>query len=134
MTREDRIASGVQHLNAGEFQCLVSAYLYRKLGYADVIEVGMKPGTRKTRSGTPDSFYRTGSRCALMEAGSYERPSEALQKIREDIGKCITYRDDHPELDVERIVIAYACPNIDPAELTKLAREYEREGVELNDT
>jgi hypothetical protein len=77
MTREDRIKQGIRSLDTGDYQALVSDYLTRSLGYAQVIALGMKPGTHKTRAGTPDTFYHTGSYCVLMEAGTYTKKRDA---------------------------------------------------------
>lgn len=125
MTREDRIKQGILSLDTGDYQALVSDYLTRDLGYARVIALGMKPGTHKTRAGTPDTFYHTGSHCVLMEAGTYTRKSDAEKKIREDAKKCTDYRDDHPELIVDSIVIAYTCTSVDPPDVVGIERDYE---------
>ncbi len=129
MTREDRIKQGILSLDTGDYQALVSDYLTRSLGYARVIALGMKPGTHKTRAGTPDTFYHIGSHCVLMEAGTYTKRRDAEVKIRQDVKKCTDYRDNHPELIVDGIVIAYTCTSIDPPDLLGIERD--NEGVEL---
>lgn len=57
MTIIEEIAQAIQRMDAGEFQSLCDAFLY-KIGYESIVRLGSNTGTNKTTKGTPDTWNR----------------------------------------------------------------------------
>lgn len=87
MSKLTDIKQKILQLDGGAFQELCDAYLYR-LGYVNVLSLGMKSGTMKTTKGIPDTYF-------LDSGGKYifvmytTQQSNVHVKIHEDICDCL---------------------------------------------
>lgn len=122
MSKLTDIKQKILQLDGGAFQELCDAYLY-KLGYANVLSLGMKSGTMKTTKGIPDTYF-------LDPCGKYifvmytTQQSNVYEKIYEDICDCLNQdKTGVAESEITEIIYCHTTSNL-TAGKSKELRDY----------
>jgi len=87
MSRLNDIKQKILQLDGGTFQNLCDIYLC-KLGYENVMSLGMKSGTNKTTKGIPDTYFYNSSGKYILAMYTTQQ-SNIYNKIHEDIIDCL---------------------------------------------
>lgn len=87
MSKLTDIKQKILQLDGGPFQELCDAYLY-KLGYENVLSLGMKSGTMKTTKGIPDTYFHD-PRGKYIFVMYTTQQSNIYEKIHADICDCL---------------------------------------------
>ncbi|MDN4085097.1 hypothetical protein [Paenibacillus polymyxa] len=105
MSKLTDIKQKILQLDGGPFQELCDAYLF-KLGYENVLSLGMKSGTMKTTKGIPDTYFLD-SRGKYIFVMYTTQQSKVYEKIYEDICDCLNAKKTG--IDVSDIVEIIYC-------------------------
>ena len=125
-----RIEQGIKALDPASFQRLCDAYLIKAYGTAFVSH-GLSPGTEKTTTGTPDTYFRTADDKYIFV--EYTTKDKGLfNKIKEDIEKCLDVCKTgiHHE-DIVEIIYCHTSSNIKPNQDKELKEICASVGIQL---
>ncbi|WP_438492092.1 hypothetical protein [Paenibacillus sp. IHBB 3054] len=122
MSKLTDIKQRILQLDGGAFQELCDAYLY-KLGYENVLSLGMKSGTMKTTKGIPDTYF-------LDPNGNYifvmytTQQSNIFEKILADICDCLNPKKTGVEATgIAEIIYCHTSANLSAGKSKEL-RDY----------
>ncbi|GLI06236.1 hypothetical protein YDYSG_22660 [Paenibacillus tyrfis] len=111
MSKLTDIKQKILQLDGGPFQDLCDAYLY-KLGYENVLSLGMKSGTMKTTKGIPDTYF-------LDPRGKYifvmytAQQKNVYEKIYADICDCLNPKKTGVEVsEIAEIIYCHTSANL----------------------
>ncbi|MFF2885569.1 hypothetical protein [Paenibacillus sp. NPDC057967] len=96
MSKLTDIKQKILQLDGGAFQELCDAYLF-KLGYENVLSLGMKSGTMKTTKGIPDTYFHDPSGKYIFVMYTTQQ-SNIYEKIHADIFDCLKFEKTGVEL------------------------------------
>ena len=130
MANIESIKAKILQLDAGSFQNLCDTYLCKK-GYDNIVSLGGQAGTRKTTSGTPDTYF-------LNSNGNYifveytTQQDNIYNKINEDIDKCLDVSTTEIPLDkIDEIIYCHTSSNLKPGNVEKLVQKCEEKNILL---
>ena len=87
MANIESIKQKILQLDAGSFQNFCDSYLCKK-GYSNIVSLGGEAGTRKTTSGTPDTYFiASDERYVFVEYTTQK--SNLFVKIKDGLEKCL---------------------------------------------
>jgi len=87
MSKITDIKQKISHMEAGEFQELCDAYLYRQ-GYRNIHSLGLQSGTRKTTKGIPDTYFTQVNGKYILVMYTAQITGNTYKKIYDDIHDC----------------------------------------------
>lgn len=129
MSRLNRVQTAIKELNGGQFQKMCDDYLWEKYHLNDIHSIGEQPGTNKTRTGVPDTFWieKDGSYVVAMYGSVQQK--KAFQKLKDDICSIFEGRDEFDVNKVSKIICCNTITKVTPRQIDEL-RMYAR-GKEL---
>ena len=118
-------------ISPGDYQRLCDEYLKLKLRSSKIVTLGTRDGSSKTTKGTPDSYFDIGEgKYIFAQYGSNEQ--NPINKIEEDIKKCIDYAEEHDLIEnIDKIICANASSNIHPHQYSELMKKYSSYNLEI---
>lgn len=130
MANIESIKQRILQLDAGSFQNLCDAYLY-KTGYPGIVSLGGEAGTRKTTLGTPDTYFITSNEKYVFVEYTTQR-TNLFAKIRDDLEKCLdTEKTGVPHDKISGIIYCHTSSNLTPLQDSKVKKLCEDVGVNL---
>ena len=115
----ETIKQRICDLDQGSFQNLCDEYLV-KIGYPNIVSLGMKPGTRKTTKGTPDTYFCTPSGQYVFAEYTTQK-SGLFNKAKSDIQGCLDVTKTKTPLNkISEIIYCHTSSNITPAQDNEL--------------
>ena len=130
MANIESIKQRILQLDAGSFQNLCDAYLY-KTGYPGIVSLGGEAGTRKTTLGTPDTYFITSNEKYVFVEYTTQR-TNLFAKIRDDLEKCLDIKKTGvPHDKISEIIYCHTSSNLTPLQDSKVKKLCEDVGVNL---
>lgn len=130
MANIESIKQKILQLDAGSFQNLCDTYLY-KIGYINIVSLGGEAGTRKTTSGTPDTYFNTSDGKYIFVEYTTQRAS-LFTKIKNDLVKCLdTSKTGVPHNKISEIIYCHTSSNITPSQDDEVKNLCENVGIKL---
>lgn len=109
----ESIKQKILQLDAGSFQNLCDAYLY-KIGYPNIVSLGGEAGTRKTTPGTPDTYFNTSDGKYIFVEYTTQK-ANLFTKIKDDLAKCLDISKTGITHDkIAEIIYCHTSSNITP--------------------
>ncbi len=114
MSKINQIQLAIKELDAGSYQKLMDAYMYKKYPYGDIKTLGVQAGTNKTTPGTPDSFMvDQDNKYIFFMYGSWQ--NGAYKKIKQDILSCVDKNKVNIDKSkIKKIICTHISTNIHP--------------------
>lgn len=130
MGKIETIKQKILQLDAGSFQNFCDAYLY-KIGYQNIVSLGGEAGTRKTTSGTPDTYFiASNGKYVFVEYTTQK--NNLFAKITSDIEKCLnTEKTGVPHVKISEIIYCHTSSNLTPFQDSELKKMCKEVGVKL---
>ena len=121
-SREITIRDAIARLDPAEFQNLCQELLTQYYDYEKPVHRGSATHSGAPAKGTPDTYWiLPNGKFAFLECGHYQDRYKAIEKIKEDIEKCLEVeRNELGSGKVVKIIIAYSCRRIAPADADSL--------------
>ncbi|WMJ78701.1 MULTISPECIES: ATP-binding protein [unclassified Sedimentibacter] len=130
MAKIETIKQKIRTLDAGSFQNLCDSYLY-KIGYPNIVSLGGEAGTRKTTSGTPDTYFNTSDGKYIFVEYTTQKTS-LFTKIKDDLAKCLDVSKTGVTHDkIAEIIYCHTSSNITPLQDDKVKTLCEDVGIKL---
>lgn len=130
MANIESIKQKILQLDAGSFQNLCDSYLY-KFGYPNIVSLGGEAGTRKTTSGTPDTYFNTQDGKYIFVEYTTQKAS-LFTKIKDDIAKCLDISKTGIAHDkISEIIYCHTSSNITPSQDDEVKNLCEDVGIKL---
>lgn len=130
MSKLSDIKQKILQLDGGSFQELCDAYL-SKLGYTQILSLGMKSGTMKTTKGIPDTYFLK-SRDKYIFVMYTTQQSKLYEKVYDDICDCLNPEKTGVEVsDVAEIIYCHTSANLSAGEDKSLRELCTSNGVLL---
>lgn len=131
MSYKTDIQEAILKLDSGPFQNLCDEFL-NECGYNNIVCLGSKPGTNKTTSGTPDTYY------CIDNSGKYifieytTQQDSIYNKVSTDIDKCLNIEYTHIEHDnIAEILYFHTTSNLTPEQDKELKDRCRSKGILL---
>jgi len=130
MSKLTDIKQKILQLDGGPFQALCDAYL-SKLGYTDILSLGMKSGTMKTTKGIPDTYFLK-SRDKYILVMYTTQQTKLYEKVYDDICDCLNPDKTEVEVsDIAEIIYCHTSANLSAGEDKRLRELCTSNGVLL---
>ena len=130
MANIESIKQKILQLDAGSFQNLCDSYLY-KTGYPSIVSLGGEAGTRKTTSGTPDTYFIASNGNYVFVEYTTQR-TNLFAKISDDLEKCLdTAKTGVPHDKISEIIYCHTSSNFTPLQDSEVKKLCEDVGVKL---
>jgi hypothetical protein len=130
MANIESIKQKILQLDAGTFQNLCDSYLY-KIGYPNIVSLGGEAGTRKTTSGTPDTYFNTSDGKYIFVEYTTQK-ANLFKKIKDDLAKCLDVSKTGVTHDkISEIIYCHTSSNITPSQDDELKTLCEDVGIKL---
>lgn len=130
MPNIESIKQKILQLDAGAFQNLCDSYLY-KIGYLNIVSLGGEAGTRKTTSGTPDTYFNTSDGKYIFIEYTTQK-ANLFTKIKDDLSKCLDTSKTGVPLDkISEIIYCHTSSNITPSQDNEIRILCENAGIKL---
>ncbi|MFR3728555.1 ATP-binding protein [Lacrimispora sp.] len=130
MANIESIKQKILQLDAGSFQNLCDSYLY-KIGYPNIVSLGGEAGTRKTTSGTPDTYFNTLDGKYIFVEYTTQKAS-LFTKIKDDLVKCLdTSKTGITHDKISEIIYCHTSSNITPSQDDEVKTLCEDTGIKL---
>lgn len=130
MSKLTDIKQKILQLDGGPFQELCDAYL-SKLGYKEILSLGMKSGTMKTTKGIPDTYFLK-SRDKYIFVMYTTQQSKLYEKVYDDICDCLNPGKTGVEVsDIDEIIYCHTSANLSVGEDKRLRELCTSNGVLL---
>ena len=126
----ETIKQRILELDPGSFQNLCDSYLY-KMNYLNMVSLGGEAGTRKTTSGTPDTYFiESNGKYIFVEYTTQK--NNLFAKIRDDLGKCLdTPKTDISHDNISEIIYCHTSSDLAPSKDSELKALCENAGIKL---
>lgn len=126
----ETIKQRILELDPGSFQNLCDSYLY-KMNYLNMVSLGGEAGTRKTTSGTPDTYFiESNGKYIFVEYTTQK--NNLFAKIRDDLGKCLdTSKTDISHDNISEIIYCHTSSDLAPSKDSELKALCENAGIKL---
>jgi len=130
MANIESIKQKILQLDAGSFQNLCDAYLY-KIGYPNIVSLGGEAGTRKTTLGTPDMYFNTSDGKYIFVEYTTQKAS-LFAKIKDDLAKCLDISKTGVTHDkISEIIYCHTSSNITPSQDNEVRTLCENVGIKF---
>lgn len=105
MTKLNQIQNQLKAIDSARFQKLAETYLATKHSYSEIIPVGSVIGRDKTRTGTPDSLFKSeNGKFVFAEYTTQE--TGIAKKFADDLDKCFDENKTNiPNNEIEKIFL-----------------------------
>lgn len=131
MSYKTDIQNAILKLEGGAFQNLCDEFL-NECGYNNIVSLGSKPGTNKTTSGTPDTYYCIDSNGKYIFIEYTTQQESIYNKISSDIGKCLD--ENYTNIacaKIAEILYFHTTSNLTPEQDTELKELCQSKGILL---
>jgi len=131
MSYKTDIQNAILKLDAGPFQNLCDEYL-NECGYRNIVCLGSKPGTNKTTSGTPDTYYCVDDNGKYIFIEYTTQQQSIYNKIISDIKKCLDEKYTKVTCDrIAEILYFHTTSNLTPEQDMTLKELCRSKGILL---
>ena len=131
MSYKTDIQNAILKLDSGPFQNLCDEFL-NECGYSNIVCLGSKPGTNKTTSGTPDTYYCIDSNGKYIFIEYTTQQESIYNKVSSDINKCLDDEYTHINHDnIAEIIYFHTTSNLTPEQDTELKERCHSKGILL---
>ncbi|MDQ0340522.1 hypothetical protein J2S00_003346 [Caldalkalibacillus uzonensis] len=125
------IKQKILQLEGGAFQELCDAYL-SKIGYDNILALGMKPGTKKTTIGIPDTYFLNSQNKYIFVMYTTQQ-SDIYKKLYQDICDCLNPEKTGVETaNIAEIICCFTSSNLSAGEHYRLMEVCRSKGVLLH--
>lgn len=130
MANIESIKQKILQLDAGLFQNLCNSYLYTR-GYDNIVSLGSEAGTRKTTTGTPDTYFiASNGKYVFVEYTTQK--TKLFKKIKDDLKKCLDISSTGISRDkISEIIYCHTSSNLKPFQDSEIKDLCEVAGVKL---
>ena len=130
MANIESIKQKILQLDAGSFQNFCDSYLCKK-GYSNIVSLGGEAGTRKTTSGTPDTYFiASDERYVFVEYTTQK--SNLFVKIKDGLEKCLnTLKTGISHNRISEIIYCHTSSNLTPNQDSEIKALCEEVGIKL---
>ncbi len=127
MSKINEIQNAIMELDGAAFQKLGDCYFFKK-GLGSIEAVGSVAGKNKTKTGTPDTLFRTSdNRYVMIEYST--QADNVVKKFTDDLTKCFDEnKTGVPISSIEKIILCYS-RNISDKDKKTLLAEGEIKGA-----